>query len=180
MEAIAQHADSTKPTLYAHFGSKDRLFQNCQQREADRLAQWLFTTYDESADLSMREQVHAGMRAFFDYAGTHPDGFGLLFNDHTTAGATSVRDEFLRTITERIAEQVRAVGHRHQETRPTISAELLAAMLVGIAVHGTRQALDTDPAILGRAGDLATALAATGIRHLDEQLMPLIDTISNG
>ena len=61
MEAIAKHADSTKPTLYVHFGSKDRLFQNCQQREADRRTQWLFTTYDDFADLSMREQVHAGM-----------------------------------------------------------------------------------------------------------------------
>ncbi|WP_084460790.1 TetR/AcrR family transcriptional regulator [Nocardia kruczakiae] len=36
MDELAVAADTSKPTLYAHFGGKERLFEACARREAER------------------------------------------------------------------------------------------------------------------------------------------------
>lgn len=175
MTAIAASADSTKPTLYAHFGSKDRLYEACLRREADQLAGWLFRTYDEAAELSVAEQVRADIQAFFDYAAEYPNGFRLLFDDQRRAGPTGIRDELVQSIIERVAERVRDVISRRGRDTPTVSADLLASMLVGIAVHGARHALLIHPSDHTQAGELASSLAYMGMRHLDRDIMSKLD-----
>lgn len=175
MSTLAERAGTTKPTLYAHFGSKEELYDACLRREADKLTQWLFAAYDRAAELPVQEQVHADMRAFFDYASTHPAGFRLLFDDHTPGNLTSVRGELLESITDRIAERFRAVITARGRATPGVSAELLAAMVVGIAAHGARHAVLIHPTDSALAGDLASALAYQGMRHLDPDLMRALD-----
>ena len=169
MEAIAEAADSTKPTLYAHFGSKESLHRRLLEREARRFTRSLLATYERSVELSVREAVRVDMLAFFDYAATHPDGFRLLFDQ-----SASVREELEREITERVGQTIRALMSRRRDPAPQASADALAAMVVGIAVHGARHALATG-SDLGRAGELAASMAHAGLRGLDRALMDVLD-----
>jgi AcrR family transcriptional regulator len=57
MEAIAARANSTKPTLYAHFGDKDALYHSTVSREAAALRQWVTTAYQSATTLSIDQQV---------------------------------------------------------------------------------------------------------------------------
>ncbi|GAA3576850.1 TetR/AcrR family transcriptional regulator [Amycolatopsis ultiminotia] len=175
MDVLAKRANTTKPTLYAHFGSKDELYEACLRREAAKLTQQLFTTYEQAAALPAGQQIHAGMRAFFDYAAERPDGFRLLFDDQTRGNVGAVRSDLLNAITERVSGRVRAVAVRHGGATPTVSADLLAAMVVGIAVHGIRHALRCGSIDLAQPGELASSLASAGMRHLDPELMKTLD-----
>ena len=179
MSALARAANSTKPTLYAHFGSKDQLYEACLRREAGKLTRQLFATYDESADLPLQQQIHADMRAFFDHAASNPDGFRVLFDDQTRGNLGTIRAELLDAITERVAGRIRAVVTGHGGDAPTASADLLAAMIVGIAVHGARSALLLDPLDPAQAGDLASSLAHMGMRAVDTELMGRLDEETN-
>jgi len=175
MSALARSANSTKPTLYAHFGSKDQLYEACLRREADKLTSRLFATYEQAADLPLQQQIHADMRAFFDHAAAHSDGFRLLFDDQTRGNLGTIRAELLAAITDRVAGRIRNVITRNGGDTPTASAELLAAMVVGIAVHGARQALLLRPLDPAQAGDLASSLAHMGLRSIDLDLMKSLD-----
>ncbi|ORM26933.1 TetR/AcrR family transcriptional regulator [Williamsia sp. 1135] len=176
MEAIAQHANSTKPTLYAHFGSKEQLYRAALEREASQMRGWLFEAYESVAGLTMEEQVRADMLAFFRYATTHPTGFGLLFGDTGSGPAAEVRDDLVHAITDQIAVRIRAYYIQRRLPPPAQSAELLASMLVGIAIHGGRQALllSLPPADVGA---FATALAHAGLQHLAPAHMEAIDEL---
>lgn len=176
MESIAARADSTKPTLYAHFGSKEQLYRAALQREAGELRGWLFAAYESAAGLSMEEQVRADMLAFFQYATEHPAGFGLLFGDTASGPAAEVRDELMQSISGQIAVRIRAYYIQRRLRPPAQSAELLASMLAGIAIHGGRQALALalPPADVGV---FATALAHAGLQHLAPDRMEAIDEL---
>src|ERR1041384_5592460 len=46
MDLIAARADSTKPTLYAHFGDKAALFRTLVSREVAAIQAWVLTAYE--------------------------------------------------------------------------------------------------------------------------------------
>ncbi|RSN55517.1 TetR family transcriptional regulator [Amycolatopsis sp. WAC 04182] len=171
MALIAATANSTKPTLYAHFGNKQQLYRTCLDREAGKLAQWFSDVYRRSENLPLHQQVRADMRAFFDYAATHPDGFRLLFDSQGSVDSVEVREKLQQAMTQRVAQRIRAV----LGGRPAASAELLAAMVVGIAVHGARHALLIHPLDPAKAGELASSLTYAGLRHLDSELLDELD-----
>jgi AcrR family transcriptional regulator len=175
MDAIAERADTTKPTLYAHFGSKDDLYEACLTREAEKFCEWLFATYDAVAELSVNEQVRADITAFFEYGTAHPSGFRLLFDERASAPGSGVRNELTQSITDRVAGRFRASHSRRGRPVPGPSANLLAAMVVGIAIHGARHALLVQLVDAELAGELASALAYAGMRHLDRDIMTRID-----
>jgi AcrR family transcriptional regulator len=179
MEAIAERADSTKPTLYSHFGSKEQLYRASLIREADELREWLFTAYESASGLSMEEQVKADMLAFFRYASEHPAGFGLLFGDVTSGPNAEIRDELVQSISNQISIRIREYYTLRRLPPPEQSAELLASMLVGIAIHGGRQALmlELPPE---EVGAFATALAHAGLKHLAPVHMESIDHTARG
>jgi len=179
MEKIAERADVSKPTLYAHFGNKVDLYQACLERESKMLQKWLCAAYESAIDLNIDGQVHADMLALFEYAAAHPAGFGLLFDDATSGPNTTVRDRLTDSISARIAEKMRAYFSRRSLTAPSDrSIELLGSMLVGVGVHGARQALVSGAnAVL--VGDLASSLASAGLRHLDRATVLAIDQEEN-
>ncbi|WP_020502313.1 TetR-like C-terminal domain-containing protein [Sciscionella marina] len=139
--------------------------------QAQQLADILFTTYDNVANLPQDEQVHADMVAFYDFAAAHPAGFRLLFDERADESLHPIRGQLLQQITDRVADCVLAVTTARD--RPIISATAgtLAAFLVGIGVHGARDALSTHPDDIQQAGVLAAGFAAAGLRHLDPALL---------
>lgn len=75
---LARAAGVAKPTLYAHFGSRDGVIEACVQHEAERLLDQVYAEADPGAALA----AHANQSA----------GWGLvLLSRHPTAVATRAR-----------------------------------------------------------------------------------------
>ncbi|MEU8901532.1 helix-turn-helix domain-containing protein [Nocardia sp. NPDC048505] len=63
MDARAHAANSTEPTLYAHFGSKKELFRRVFQREAETMRATLLPVYDPLPGRELTEMVHTAFGA---------------------------------------------------------------------------------------------------------------------
>jgi AcrR family transcriptional regulator len=164
MSAIADAGNSTKPTLYAHFGDKDALYARLLQREADLCRGLLFAAYQRNADLDLRAQVYADTEAFFDYARAHPAGIRLLFGADFGSAAARVRERLVADVDRQIYERI--CGYTGRPTAQRNADEWqVAAMLVGVAVAGARHAIDND-LDLTRACVLACAFSAAALDKL--------------
>jgi AcrR family transcriptional regulator len=164
MASIARRAQSTKPTLYAHLGSKDTLHRVVLEREAAHCRQWLFTRYESAIELPLDEQVTANVQALFDYVAGHPEGFQLLFGSDNTGATLKVRQALLETIGARIVELLRTFQVRHQG-RARGANQQLAETLVGIAVTGAQFATKTNTS-LERAGQIASRICVGALTSL--------------
>lgn len=104
MDEIAAAADTTKQTLYAHFGSKSALLGTLVERELIDLRGRLLAAEDEfPLDLTFDEkEVRARLRPLYDFAEERPHGFRLL------RSAGPHRDETARTL----LQDTLAVGRR--------------------------------------------------------------------
>ncbi|MCW2902844.1 MAG: TetR family transcriptional regulator [Streptosporangiaceae bacterium] len=174
MGAIAERANSTKPTLYAHFGDKEALYRAAVSRAASALRQWVTTAYESAATLPVDQQVHVYVMALFTYATAHPDGFRMLFDSPATGDAALIRRDLVDTITDRVADQIRRYL-AGQDRRPGASADLLAAMMVGIvgqAAEYTLRAGDLDPLA---AGEIATRFIMAALTNLDPGVLDPLD-----
>ncbi|MDX6431321.1 MAG: hypothetical protein QOE54_3687 [Streptosporangiaceae bacterium] len=174
MEAIARRANSTKPTLYAHFGDKDALYRAAISREAAALRQWVTTAYQAATTLPVDQQVHVYVMALFNYATAQPDSFRMLFDSQATGDAALIRRDLVDTITERVAEQIRRYLTDHDH-RPGPSSELLAAMMVGIVGKAAEYTLRLDDLDPLTAGELATRFIMAALNNLDPGLLDMID-----
>lgn len=178
MDAIAERANTTKPTLYAHFGDKAALYRTLFAREAEALRDWLLSAYASAAELPLRDQVHAYVMALFGYATERPDSFRVLFDFQGADEFDPIRTSIVDTIVGRVADQIR----RHLVTigrSPGPSVELLAEMLVGLvggAARRVRRSGSPDPAA---AGELATAFIMAAIGNLDGCALDLVDQVGD-
>jgi AcrR family transcriptional regulator len=86
MDDIAARAGVSKPMVYAYLGSKEELFVACMHHEGTRLMQAIVDVVDPT--LQPEQQMHRGMRAFFSYVATHPDGWTVLHRRASAAFAS--------------------------------------------------------------------------------------------
>jgi AcrR family transcriptional regulator len=161
MVDVAVQAATSKPTLYAHVGSKDALFAAVLEREAATCRDWLFARYEAAAPLPMLEEVACDMHALFDYVAAHADGFQLLFGPESVPAAAEVRAALLADITEQVARRF------HDNTSPGVgrpgrTERQLAAAVVGVAFSGAGFAARTGTS-LAKARDTATEFAVAAI-----------------
>lgn len=167
MADVALTARCTKPTLYAHFGSKDALLAAALEREADRCRTWLFTRYEEAAALPMREELIADIDALFDYVAAHPDGFDLLFGGTSAGSANAARVALLAEITDQVSWRL----HAHNPTRrgsPGRTERQLAATVVNVSFTGAQFAGRTSTS-LSKARATATDFIVGAITTMAAQ-----------
>ncbi|HKS98053.1 MAG TPA: TetR/AcrR family transcriptional regulator [Rugosimonospora sp.] len=174
MELIAERAKSTKPTLYAHFGGKETLYDTVFAREVDRLRGWVLAVYDSAGDEALEQLVRRYVMALFDYAVAHPQSFRMLFGSDPGAERASRHQPVVDAISERVEEQVRnfltALGRT-----PGPSAGLLAAILVALTGGAARHVQHSGKIDPAAAGELATALIMAAINGLDPSMLDAID-----
>jgi AcrR family transcriptional regulator len=184
MDAVADRANCTKPTLYAHFGTKEGLYEAAVEREARALESWMFATYDSAPRLSGEEQVRRATMALFEYVDAQRDGFRLLFGFDSTpasppANKTAASARVTDALTERVAGLIRGFRAEHgRQTGP--SAELLAAVVVAMGIAGARQAVLVDRIDPLVAGDLAASLAQAALRHVSPPALDAVDRSARG
>jgi AcrR family transcriptional regulator len=179
MQQIADQAGCTKPTLYAHFGTKDALYAVVVEREVTALRQWMYNAYDSILDKPLDEQVRVSTQALFIYAGAHQDGFRLLFGDQATGAALEGRERLVRAVHKRLNLRIRQylADHGRPATRST---HVLTTMCVASALKAAEIALLTahlDPKI---TGELATSFISSGLRGTDYELMAALDEEPSG
>jgi len=173
MDAVAERANSTKPTLYAHFGDKLALYQAAFARESEALRRWVVEAYRSAPGLDVAGRVRVYVMALFDYAAANPQSFRMLFDATTTDETTTARQAVVDVITGRVAEEIdRALADLGREPGP--SPALLAAMMVGLCGAAARHALhhDLDP---GAAGELAASFITAALTSLEPTILDALD-----
>ncbi|MBW0102545.1 TetR/AcrR family transcriptional regulator [Pseudonocardia sp. KRD291] len=173
MNAITQRSTATKATYYNRFGSKDDLYAACLRREAERMRAHLVTAYESADVLGVSEQLEGDMLAFFRHAATNPAGFTLLFGPEAAGPAARIRQSLLDAIREEVARRVRRTLDAHHP-HASASADMIAAMIIGVAVHGTYQAVVVEPTSPERAGAMASSFLIAAWRNMDPEV--LVDT----
>jgi AcrR family transcriptional regulator len=176
MSAITEHARSTKATFYGRFGSKDQLYAACLERQAERLRAHLVRAYESSDSMGFEQKIDSDMLAFFEHAAGSPIGFSLLFGPEAAGPAARIRQRFLDQIRDQVARRLRPTIEGRERGDST-RADLLAAMIVGVAVQGTYQtvlaggAQPVDDASMQAASTLASSFVAAALRNLDPRLL---------
>ncbi|MBO0768144.1 MAG: TetR/AcrR family transcriptional regulator [Solirubrobacterales bacterium] len=179
MQRIADHAGCTKPTLYAHFADKEAIYRETVESEIEALQTRLFETYAVARELPLYDQISASMLVFFEYAAAEPDGFRLLFGDNGGGPLEHARAEMVGQIRLRIAELSRSYA-AGLGLKLGPSADVLAAMMVSVAIDGAHQSILVTPVDPIAAGQLATHFTAAALRHLDPAYLNRIDRTAEG
>ncbi len=130
MEAIASESGVRKPNLYRQFSSKDEAFVAVVQGECQRLEEFLFRAYAESAGLPVEEMSHRYVGAIFEFAEAHPDAFRLIFA--ADAAASEEGAEVVRRAIRRVTEKVTQILRREFEQRGLPSDTAVSALAEGI------------------------------------------------
>lgn len=135
MDDIAELAGVSKPLVYLYLRSKEELFTACIRRESEALVTAVRDGVDP--ELPAESQLWEGLRAFFTYAATHPDGWAVLHTQARTHGEPfsvevgAMRKEIVDFITVLIAAAAgREVRDNERERRALAG---LAHALVGAA-----------------------------------------------
>jgi AcrR family transcriptional regulator len=173
MDVIAERADSTKPTLYAHFGDKIALYQATVSREVEALRQWMITTYESAGPRPVEQRVRGYVMAMFSYATTCPESFRMLF-DPVVDEMSRERRQLADTIREHVSAQLREYLVAHD--RPTgHGVDLLAAMMVGLVGRAATHISHTPAIDPLKAGELASGFVMAALRGLDPAVLDDLD-----
>ncbi|MFB7721631.1 QsdR family transcriptional regulator [Nocardia sp. NPDC056100] len=173
MEELSAAAETSKPTLYSHFGGKEQLFEACVRREAERLRDWMLESYRRAAGLGIQRHTDVTTHALFEYAARHDQGFRLLFGSLNRPHARQISDEVLRPIAVRIADLIR-VEHERDDRAWTASAEFCAAIVTDIAVRGVTQAVERQLDFTA-AAELTVSMIVAALRGLDPEAARALD-----
>ncbi|WP_169813164.1 QsdR family transcriptional regulator [Nocardia jejuensis] len=173
MDELAVAADTSKPTLYSHFGGKEQLFEACVRREAERLRGWMLQSYRRADGFGIERQTDITTHALFDFAARHDQGFRLLFGSATRPHARQISDGVLRPIVAKIAELIR-VEHQKDERVWAASADFCAAVVADIAVRGVTQAVERRLDVTA-AAELTISMTVAALRQLDPDAARALD-----
>jgi AcrR family transcriptional regulator len=103
MEEIAARSGVARSLLYEHFESLDELYLECHRAARDEMQDRMFAAAVE-AGADLKDQLRAGLTAYFGYFGQHPERFGLLYGPGGAGGPLAEQTAELRFISaERIA-----------------------------------------------------------------------------
>lgn len=174
METIAARAGTTKPTLYARFGPKDRLFAATVRREHQMLNERVIEVYREQPEGEpFRQRLHRWTAVYFDFVRERPAGFRLTFEGERHAAAAAAIAEATNARIESVAELIARFSGRPLGAGPRV----VAAMIVGMLRWCAQQAIERPDTNLDDAAALCESMLYRSMTSLDLDLM---DTISTG
>jgi AcrR family transcriptional regulator len=175
METIAARAGTTKPTLYARFGSKERLFATVVRREHALLTDWVTSQYQAGVGEPFHQRLHRWIATYFEFVRERPDGFRLTFEGERHAAAAAAVEE---ATDDRIARVARLVGS--VTGRPVDTGSLVvAASVVGMLRWCAREAVRHPDVDLIEVATLAESMVYGAMRGLDLGVMDSISQPGN-
>lgn len=104
MDAVAARAGVSKPSVYAHGGTKEELFTACLRRESDRLLRTVSAAASrDPARTDPQTRLWLGLRAFFVAVTTRRQGWTVLYRQAATGSFAGEVDALRRRIVARAA-----------------------------------------------------------------------------
>lgn len=170
MSDIAAQAGTTKPTLYARFGSKEKLFTATVRREQELLDERLSVVYDGSDELPFRHRLHTWVVAYFDFVRERPASFRLTFEGERPAAAAAAVAEITNTRIDAIARLVCRVSGKPAGAGPRV----VSAMIVGMVRWCVRETVQHPETSFEDAAALCEAMLYECMVRLDSDLMDVI------
>jgi len=170
MTVIAERAGSTKPTLYAHFGSKENLFNRIIQREFSRAVANILPHYDQMADRNIDESVDTLIGIGMNYVTANPQTQKLIrislesSADPMLSQILAINEMFTAKVAELVQRQLEPV-----DGAVTEDSRAIASMIIGSGLAVGQHMLadsETDPERL--AARLSTFLRG-GLQALTEE-----------
>ncbi|GAB4583799.1 TetR/AcrR family transcriptional regulator [Nocardia sp. IFM 10818] len=183
MDAIARQANSTKPTLYKHFGSKEDLFRRLFDREAAAMRAAVLPVYATLPGRELPDMVQVALGAGVLWADANPDGARVVSAVMNGDGPDpDLGHALLDTLIDSIATVVDDTLRRDGRD-PGPLGKILAALIWGSAVEVGRvsQRVEIEPGELVNwittymVGGLESARAralAGGCEPLDQADVP--------
>lgn len=170
MAEIAARAGTTKPTLYARFGSKEKLFVATVRREHALLDECLTASYDGNDDRPFRDRLHRWVIAYFDFVKDRPDSFRLSFEADRPALAAEAVAEITSARIDSIARLVIRVSGKPKGAGP----RMVAAMIVGMVRWCVRETVVHQETDVDSAAALCEDMLYQCMVHLDVDMMETI------
>jgi AcrR family transcriptional regulator len=159
MNDVADAAGVTKPVLYQHFSSKRGLYLELLRSVGDRLMATIQAATSRADH--PREQVEAGLCAYFTFVAEQPHAYRLMFGGGTRRDAEFAGEaaRVERAIAGAIAPLIRIEG------LPDHERLLFAHGIVGLAEGTTRHWVTDDVDLEPRqVAELVADLAWRGLR----------------
>lgn len=173
MDIIARRADTSRVTLYAHFGSRDELVHAVIERELGKLTAWMFDIYDSGEAMHYGQRATYSIESLFEYARRHPRGFRVLLDNRYDESHPGRR--LSAALEPRIAEELRA-NYAERGTPIDGGADTLATLLLGISLDVAYRAVIVGGSDIGAACDLAVTASLAVLRAVDPAQLRALDT----
>lgn len=170
MTTIAASAETTKPTLYARFGSKEELFGAAVEREYELLKKRLFSAYAAAAQAPFAERLRGWVGAYFDFARDRPAGFKLIAEGERHPAAAAIIERTRDDIIDRIAALIATVSGRPRARSARAVAAMISGLVSRCAQDAVARGLDLDD-----AARLCESFLYPALRSLDLDLMGAVD-----
>jgi AcrR family transcriptional regulator len=170
METIAARAGTTKPTLYARFGPKDKLFAATVRREHQILNERVVVAYQGNHDESFRVSLQRWTAVYFDFVRERPDGFKLTFEGERHTAAAAAIAEATNERIDSIAELISRVSGRPNGAGP----RMVASMIVGMMRWCAQEAIRQPGTNLDDAAALCDSMLYQAMISLDLDLMETV------
>lgn len=170
MDAIAARAGMTKPTLYARFGPKERLFAAVVRREHEMLNDWVVAEHEAGGDEPFHQRLHRWIAVYFDFVRQRPDGFKLTFEGERHAAAAQAIEEATDDRIDRVTTTIATLSGRPEGLGPRI----VAAAVVGTLRWLAREAIRHPEVSLDDVQALAESLVSASMHGLNLDVMDSI------
>jgi AcrR family transcriptional regulator len=170
MDVIAVEADTTKPTLYARFGSKESLFEAAVEREYELRKARLFNAYAGGDQEPFRQRLHRWSSTYFDLVRERPEGFILISQGERHPSAAAVIKRANTEIVDRIAELVQQVSGRRSKR----GARLVASMISAIFTASASEAVRMPNLAIADAAALCESFLYSALRGIDPDLIDAV------
>lgn len=166
MEQIAARAGITKPVIYDHFGSKERLLSAVVERARDELFEALVTTFGEMpAEARTEDYLRAGTRSFMEFFERRQASFRSYVQESAVAAAAGGEIEELRQHHAQLVADQLGLIPALRDADPLVRegvAEIVIATNERVAGWRLRHPeITTDQAV-----DLVTSMLYGGLRAL--------------
>jgi AcrR family transcriptional regulator len=167
MDAIAARAGMTKPTLYARFGPKERLFAAVVRREHEMLTDWAVAEHESGGDQPFHQRLHRWIGVYFDFVRERPDGFKLTFEGERHAAAAQAVEDATDDRIDRITVLVASLSGRPEGLGPRV----VAATIVGMLRWCAREAIRHPEVSLDDVQALCESMVSSSMHGLNLEIM---------
>jgi AcrR family transcriptional regulator len=144
MEDVAEAAGVTKPIVYDHFGSKDRLLAAVILRAGSVLSETILAAVSVAS--SPEAAISSGLRAYFEFIEERRSGLHSLLTEGVAPGSEAAAA--LETVRDQQAEMIAALLLEQTDGQDLPQAQLYAQIVVGATERlATRPGLSAAPSV---------------------------------